>query len=109
MGTKKSLSDYQKEYAYEIDNQAVSYTELEKWGVSNEALSCEVLLRKMYGDEIAISTVDEDFNTAQKTAVSKLNETEIGVDQELRNIYERIEQSEFDANVEVLLKKLGDV
>ena len=109
MEIKKNLEVYQKEYASEVNNHHVSYNQLEKWGVSRAALSAEVYLRKLYGDEIAKSEVEEEFLSSQEKTVSKLNETEIDVDKELRNIYDKIEHSEFDINLEVLMKKMGDL
>lgn len=109
MEIKKDLATYQKEYISEVNNHYVSYTELDKWGVPKGVLSAEVYLRKFYGDEIARSEVEEELATSEQTKVSKLNETEIDVDKELRNIYDKIEHSEYDINLEVLMKKLGDV
>lgn len=109
MEIKKDLATYQKEYASEVNNHPVSYIELEKWGIPRATLSAEVYLRKLYGDEIARSEVEEEFLSSQERTVSKLNETEIDVDKELRNIYDKIEHSEFDINLEVLMKKMGDL
>ena len=103
---KKTLKDYESEFRTEIDSSVVEVSNLNKCGVSNLSLSAEVYLRKIYGDELVLSqsSNDEKIDEKQKT-VQKIGEIEMNTNSEFKSVMNDIESSEFDKNLEILLKK----
>ena len=104
--SKKTLKDYESEFRKEIDSQVVEVSHLNKCGVSNVALSSEVYLRKIYGDEIVVSQSSGDEKIDEKKkSVQKIGEREMNTNDEFKSVMNDIETSEFDQNLEILLKK----
>ena len=104
--SKKTLKDYESEFRKEIDNHTIEISHLKKCGVLDVTLSSEVYLRKIYGDEIEVSTASVDENIDEKKkSVQKIGEVEMNTNDEFRSVINDIETSEFDQNLEILLKK----
>ena len=104
--SKKTLKDYESEFRKEIDSHIVEVSHLNKCGVSNVSLSSEVYLRKIYGDEIVVSHSSGDEKVDEKKkSVQKIGEREMNTNDEFKSVMNDIETSEFDKNLEILLKK----
>ena len=101
----KNVDDYINEYAHEIENEKVDIEHLNKCGISNDVLAAEVYLYKNYGDEIVIAGAGVDEVDEKKKTVQKIGEEEKNINNEFRNVIDEIENSEFDKNLEVLMKK----
>ena len=104
MEKKSVLEKYEKELSVEIDQQAVTIDHLIKCGISKEVLACEVYLRKIYGDEIVASTYHDDIDETKTKSIKKVGDEERNIDTELRNVVNDIENSEFDQNLETIVK-----
>jgi hypothetical protein len=103
---KKNVADYAKEYRSEIDDQMVEVSHLQKCGVTDLSLSAEIYLRDIYGDEIVNTSNIIEENVDEKTKqVQKIGETEKNSNDEFRSVLNDIEESEFDKNLEILLKR----
>ena len=101
----KNVGDYINEYASEIENETVDVAHLNKCGISNDVLSAEVHLYGIYGDEIVLNGVGADEVDEKKKTIQKIGEAEKNVNNEFRSVLDEIENSEFDKNLEVLMKK----
>ncbi len=104
MEKKLVLSKYEKELSVEIDNQKITIDQLTKCGISKDVLSCEVYLRKIYGDEIIENTFHDDLDESKTKSIKKIDESERNIDAELRAIVDDIENSEFDKNLDAIVK-----
>lgn len=104
MEQSKLLLNYEKEYASEIAEQVISIDDLMKCGISKKTLASELYLRKIYGDEIVTQTLVDDIDLEKEKKVIKIGDTEKNIDNELRAIFADIENSEFDKNIETVLK-----
>lgn len=103
---KKNVADYTKEYRSEIDDHMVEVSHLQKCGVADSSLSAEIYLRDIYGDEIInTSKIIEEVVDESEKRVQKIGETEKNSNNEFRSVLTDIEESEFDKNLEILLKK----
>ena len=103
---KKNTADYAQDYRSEIDDQIVEVSHLQKCGVSDLTLSAEIYLRDIYGDEIVnTSKIIEEVIDEKEKKVQKIGETEKSSNSEFRSVLTDIEESEFDKNLEILLKK----
>ena len=103
MENKKLMDNYENEFASEIAKENISIDDLKNCGVSEKVLLIENYLRNYYGDKIEKNIiVDECDSGAQKT-VTKIGDEEKERDNALKEIFEEIENSEFDENLEVLL------
>lgn len=104
MEKKLALSKYEKELSFEIENQRITIDQLIKCGVSKDVLSCEVYLRKIYGDEIIENTFRDDLDESKTKSIKKIDDSERSIDAELRAVVEDIENSEFDKNLDAIVK-----
>ena len=104
MEKKLALSKYEKELSFEIENQRITIDQLIKCGVSKDVLSCEVYLRKIYGDEIIENTFRDDLDESKTKSIKKIEDSERSIDAELRAVVEDIENSEFDKNLDAIVK-----
>ena len=103
---KKSVAEYTKEYKSEIDEHVVEVSHLQKCGVNDLSLSAELYLRDIYGDEIVnTSKIIEEVIDEKEKRVQKIGEVEKNSNNEFRSVLTDIEESEFDKNLEILLKK----
>lgn len=100
MEQSKLLTEYEKEFESEVAKQYISIEDLKKCGVSEKTLASELFLRKIYGDEIVKRTLSDIIDERQEKRISKVGEDEKNIDVELRNIWNDIENSEFDKNME---------
>ena len=104
MQQSELLTEYELEYAGEIANQVISIEDLKKCGISEKTLASELYLRKIYGDEIVKKTIIDDVDDKKEKAVIKIGMDEKNMDHELRSIFNEIENSEFDKNIDAILK-----
>lgn len=104
MENSKLVSDYEKEYANEIASVYISIEDLKKCGISEKTLASELYLRNFYGDEIVKSKLVDDVDEKQQKTVVKIDEAEKSIDNELRQIWNDIENSEFDKNVDTIIQ-----
>ncbi len=102
MDKRGILRNLEKESIVEINNLKISSKDLEKCGVSKKTLKAEEYLHNIYGDEILEQRVED--NVEGKTNIEKLTENEMEEDKEFRNICSDIENSEFDKNIDMVLK-----
>lgn len=102
MDKKEVLKNLEKESIAEINNLKVSSSDLEKCGVSKKTLKIEEYLHNIYGDEILKQKIEDDVKG--QSNIAKLSGNEIEEDKEFRNICSDIENSEFDKNIDVILK-----
>lgn len=100
------LENFEKEYYDEIENSNVSIETLEEFGVTKKALSKEVYLRDIYGDEIIVDKVQEKTTNNGKKSVTHLDEDELSLKSEFASIYDSIDGSSFDKNFDLLGIKL---
>lgn len=105
--SKNVLQNYENENYEEIKNYEVSLSDLKHFGVTDKILAGEIYLYKIYGDEIVSLNVDEKDEVGGKKQVEKINIAEKSLNDELNKICEDIENSEFDKNVEILMRTLG--
>jgi hypothetical protein len=100
------LTNFENEYYTEIKDCKVKIEDLKKFGVSAKVLSSEIYLYEIYGDEIVHNeNLDDLVDGAQKRVV-KLGESEKSLNNEYLTICEKIENNEFDNNLEKLLIKV---
>ena len=100
------LNEFKKEHFEDIESEIVSVDNLKKIKVSSSVLQAEVLLRKVFGDEIYVPEKREEVITGEKEIV-KLTEEDMVLDNQVREICDTIEDSVFDNNVGVLLAKVN--
>lgn len=99
----KNLSDFEREFEDELGMAEVSIEELNALGVSNKALSREVFLRKIYGDKIIVSDETEQQEiTGGRRMVTRLGDEELGFKSELVKVFDEIDNSDFDKNLDLL-------
>lgn len=102
----EKLNNYKKEFADEIDESLVSIEELKKLKISVDTLAAEVLLRKIFGDEIYQAKKAEEKIGGEKEIV-KLDEEDIKFDARVRDICDNISDFEFDSNIGAMLLKVS--
>ena len=100
--TNNELEEYKKEYYEEIRNINVQVENLSELKISNDVLAAEVALRRVFGDEIPNEKFDELDNDDNK-AVSKLDAGDIEFDGTVRDICERVVDSKFDSELDILM------
>jgi len=100
------LNDFKREYFEDIESVKVSVEDLKKCKVPNSVLEAEVLLRKVFGDEIFVPEKKEENITGEKEVV-KLTEDDMALDNQVREICDSIVDNTFDNNVGVLLAKVN--
>ncbi len=96
------IDEYKKEYYEEIRNIGVQVENLNELKISNDILAAEVSLRRVFGDEIPNEKYDELENDDNK-AVSKLDAGAIEFDGTVRDICERVVDSKFDSELDILM------
>lgn len=105
----EKLNEFKKEYLGDIDAVEVSVDDLKKYKVPTSVLEAEVVLRKVFGDEIFVRKKVEENLTGEKEVV-KLTEEDMFLDVQVREICDNLADANFDNNIGVLLSKvdLGD-
>ncbi len=106
MDKQSKINDFKKEYFEDIESVKVLVENLKKCKVSSTVLQAEVLLRKVFGDEIYIPKKIEESITGEKVVV-KLTEDDMALDNQVREICDSIIDSDFDNNVGVMLAKFN--
>ena len=100
------LNDFKREYFEDIESVNVSVDDLKKCKVPTSVLEAEVLLRKVFGDEIYVPEKKDENITGEKEVV-KLTEEDMALDNQVREICDSIADVAFDNNVGVLLAKVN--
>ncbi len=103
MENNKKLTDFENEYYFEINNYVVRDKDLIEAKVPQKVLAYEVYLRKAFGDSFAKTTADDDYDGLAKRKVEKLTKDKLD-NSELTAIMEEINTSEFDDNLDVILR-----
>lgn len=106
MDKQAKLNEFKKEYFEEIESVGVGVDYLKKCKVPTSVLEAEVLLRKVFGDEIYVPKKKEEALVGEKEIV-KLTEEDMALDNQVRKICDSIIDENFDNNVGVLLAKLN--
>ena len=102
MESSKKLTDFENEYYFEINNYVVRDKDLIDAKVPKKVLAYEVYLRRAFGDAFAKTTAD-DYDKSAKRKVEKLTKDKLD-NSELTAIMEDINTSEFDDNLDVILR-----
>ena len=89
-----------------IHNSQMNFSDFIDAFVDRNVLEAEVLLRKVFGDEIYVSEKVEEKLTGDKEIV-KLTEDDMVFDGQVREICENIEDYEFDNNVGMIVSKVN--
>lgn len=103
MESSKKLTDFENEYYFEINNYVVRDKDLIDAKVPKKVLAYEVYLRRAFGDAFAKTTADDDYDKSAKRKVEKLTKDKLD-NSELTAIMEDINTSEFDDNLDVILR-----
>lgn len=103
MESSKKLTDFENEYYFEINNYVVRDKDLIDAKVPKKVLAYEVYLRRAFGDAFAKTTADDDYDKSAKRKVEKLTKDKLD-NSELTAIMEDISTSEFDDNLDVILR-----
>lgn len=106
MDKQARLNEFKKEFQEEIESVGVGVETLKKCKVPSSVLEAEVLLRKVFGDEIYVPKKKEEALTGEKEVV-KLTEEDMALDNQVREICESLIDENFDNNVGVILAKLN--
>lgn len=104
---KQNLDEFKKEFSEEIDFEDVSLDDLKKHKISSNVLESEVVLRKVFGDEIFVPKKTEEKIEGEKEII-KLSEEDIAFDSKVREICENLLDDNFEAGVSVLLSKVNN-
>lgn len=102
MNKKELLKGLEKENFVEINNEIITINELLKCKISKKTLAIEAYLHKIYGDEIFKKSNSDEISGVSN--VAKLADSEILEDKEFRKICDDIDNSEFDKNLDIILK-----
>lgn len=103
---KQNLEEFKKEYSEEIGLEEVNVENLKQNKVSSNILEAEVVLRKVFGDEIYVPKKTEEKIDGEKE-ILKLSEEDIAFDSEVREICENLLDDNFESGVSVLLSKIN--
>lgn len=103
MANSKKLADFENEYFNEIKSYIVTEKDLVEAKVPSKVLAYEVYLRRIFGDNFANENSDNDYDENAKRKVEKLSKESLD-NSELNNILNDISNSEFDANLDIILK-----
>ena len=103
MDNEKKLTDFENEYYFEINNYVVRDKDLIAAKVPQKVLAYEVYLRKAFGDTFAKITADDDYDSSARRRVEKLTKDKLD-NSELMSILEDINTSDFDDNLDIILK-----
>ncbi len=103
VSNEKKLTDFENEYYFEINNYVVRDKDLIDAKVPQKVLAYEVYLRRAFGDAFAKTSADDDYDKTSKRRVEKLTKDNLD-NSELTAIMEDISKSEFDDNLDVILR-----
>lgn len=103
MENNKKLTDFENEYYFEINSYVVRDKDLIDAKVSPKLLAYEVYLRKAFGDCFSKTSSDDDYDDSSKRKVEKLTKDKLD-NSELTTILSDINTSEFDDNLDVILR-----
>lgn len=98
------IFDYEKENLSEINETNISIEDLKKCGISDEILAYECALRKFYGDDILRKTEIDEIESTDGRTITKVDLNEMQIDNQFKAICEEIESSEFDQNLDIIVK-----
>lgn len=106
MKETKKLKDFENEYYSEIKTFQVKENDLLEFKIQPKILAYEVYLRKILGDKFASAETFDDFDSKAKKKVEKLSAESLNND-EFNKIIEDVNNSEFDDNVDMIVKDGG--
>ena len=106
MKETKKLKDFENEYYSEIKTFPVKKNDLLEFKIQPKILAYEVYLRKFLGDKFANTESVDDFDSKVKKKVEKLSAESLNND-EFNKIIEDVNNSEFDDNVDMIVKNKG--
>ena len=104
MGNQKKLVDFEREYYAEIASYVVTEKDLVAAKVPPKALAYEVYLRKVFGDSFAHAQSVDDYDDKSKMKIEKVSKDKLNTN-EFNNIMSDIEKSEFDDNLDMILRE----
>ena len=103
MDKKQDLSLFEKDNAYEINNFKVTIDQLKKVGVPDSVLSAETYLRRYYGDVIYTANIIDGLEEQTNKKIQKLDEEDMSIDKNYKQICADIESSEFDKALDEIM------
>lgn len=106
MEKTSKLTNFEKEYSYEISSYSVSEKELLATKINPKVLAYEVYLRKALGDSLAGKENGDDYDSKARRSVEKLSKDKLNND-ELNSVIESIDNSEFDDNLDAIIHSKG--
>lgn len=103
MANSKKLADFENEYFSEIKNYVVTEKDLVEAKVPLKILAYEVYLRRIFGDNFVNENNVDDYDENAKRKIEKLSKESLDSG-ELNNILNDIVDSDFDVNLDIILK-----
>lgn len=95
------IDDYKKEFYEEIRSINVKLEDLAGLKIPDKIFASEVVLRRVFGDEIP-SVKFADIADGEEKKISKLDMQDVEFDASVRDVCERVVDSEFDSEVDLL-------
>lgn len=102
----ESLENFENEYADEIESGEIEVEDLLGVQIPENALKCEIYLRKIYGDEFVQDKSEESVEVSGKAVVEKLGEKDLSVNKTLNERLVEIEKDPFNNSLESLLARV---
>ena len=104
MENSKKLTQFEEEYYSEIQGLFVKDKDLINVKLNPKFLAYEVYLRRVFGDFISSSEVVDDYDSSAGRKIEKLTKDSLD-NNEINKIFEDITNSEFDSNLDSIIKK----
>lgn len=98
------LNNAETEYFKEMLEIDISAKDLVEKKIPIDLLKIEHFLEQIYGDKIYMSSSEKSSNSSEKKTIQKISASDMGANLELKQITEMIEDSQFDRELERLLK-----
>ena len=95
------IDDYKKEFYEEIRSIDIQVDELKSLNIPDKILASEVVLRKVFGDEISYNKF-ADVADGEEKNIAKLDAGDIEFDSSVRDVCERVVDAEFDSEVDLI-------
>lgn len=108
MEKQESLCRFQKEFLDEIRETKLDVQKLRRAKISEDVLGSEIVLRKVFGDEIYEKAKVEEDVVGEKSVV-KLTEDDISFDSEVQKICDELIDTNFETGVNVILSKITEM
>ena len=98
------LNNAKSEYFKEMLGFNISAKDLIEKKIPIDIIKIEHFLEQIYGDKIYISSSEKLNELSEKKTVQKISASDMGVNLKLEQIAEMIDDSQFDRELERLLK-----